>query len=65
MTRVGFESTIPVLERAKMVHASDRATTVTGHNLNTTINSRLLGTYVLRPVYGSILINNNWACGLN
>jgi hypothetical protein len=21
--------------------------------------------YVLRPVYGSILINNNWAYGLN
>jgi hypothetical protein len=30
MPRVGFEPTIPVFERAKTVHASDRAVTVTG-----------------------------------
>jgi hypothetical protein len=30
MPRVGFESTIPVFERAKTVHASDRAATVIG-----------------------------------
>jgi hypothetical protein len=30
MPRVGFESTIPVLERAKTVHALDRAATVIG-----------------------------------
>jgi hypothetical protein len=30
MPRVGFESTIPASERAKTVHASDRAATVTG-----------------------------------
>jgi hypothetical protein len=31
MPRVGFESTIPVFERAKTVHALDRAATVIGH----------------------------------
>jgi hypothetical protein len=30
MPRVGFEHTIPVFERAKAVHASDRAATVSG-----------------------------------
>jgi hypothetical protein len=30
MPRVGFESTIAVFERAKTVHASDRAATVIG-----------------------------------
>jgi hypothetical protein len=30
MFRVGFEPTIPVFERANMVHAKDRAVTVTG-----------------------------------
>jgi hypothetical protein len=30
MPRVGFESTIPVFERAKTVHALDRAATVIG-----------------------------------
>jgi hypothetical protein len=30
MSRVGLEPTIPVLERAKTVHALDRAATVTG-----------------------------------
>jgi hypothetical protein len=30
MPRVGFEPTIPVFERAKMVHTLDRATTVIG-----------------------------------
>jgi hypothetical protein len=30
MPRVGFEPTIPVFERAKMVYALDRATTVIG-----------------------------------
>jgi hypothetical protein len=30
MSRVGFELTIPVFERAKTVHASDRAATVIG-----------------------------------
>jgi hypothetical protein len=30
MPRVGFELTIPVLQRAKMVHALDRAATVIG-----------------------------------
>jgi hypothetical protein len=30
MSRVGFEPTIPVFERAKMVHAVDSAATVIG-----------------------------------
>jgi hypothetical protein len=30
MRRVGFEPTIPVFERAKTVHALDRAATVIG-----------------------------------
>jgi hypothetical protein len=30
MTQVGFEPTIPVFERAKTVHALDRAATVIG-----------------------------------
>jgi hypothetical protein len=30
MPRMGFESTIPTFERAKTVHALDRAATVTG-----------------------------------
>jgi hypothetical protein len=30
MSRVGFETTIPVFERAKKVQASDRAATVIG-----------------------------------
>jgi hypothetical protein len=32
MTRIGFEPTIPVFERAKMVHALDFASTVIGTN---------------------------------
>jgi hypothetical protein len=31
MSRVGFESTIPVFERAKIFHALDRAATVIGN----------------------------------
>jgi hypothetical protein len=34
MPWVGFELTIPVFERAKMVHALDRAATVIGVNFN-------------------------------
>jgi hypothetical protein len=30
MSQVGFEPTIPVFDRAKAVHALDRATTVIG-----------------------------------
>jgi hypothetical protein len=32
MSRVGFEPTTPVFERAKTVHAWDRAATVIGFN---------------------------------
>jgi hypothetical protein len=41
MPRVGFELTIPVIERTKAVHALDRAATVIGTVL---------------PFYGVILI---------
>jgi hypothetical protein len=34
MPRVGFEPTIPVFERAKTVHALDRAATVIGNAFN-------------------------------
>jgi hypothetical protein len=33
MPQVGFESTIPVFERAKTVHALDRSATVIDHKL--------------------------------
>jgi hypothetical protein len=32
MPQVGFESTIPVIERVRAVHALDRAATVIGTN---------------------------------
>jgi hypothetical protein len=35
MPRVGFELTVPTFERAKTVHALDRATTVIGDGLLT------------------------------
>jgi hypothetical protein len=34
MTRVGFEPTTPVFERAKAVHVLDRAVTVIGKRIN-------------------------------
>jgi hypothetical protein len=37
MPRAGFEPTIPASERAKTVHALDRAATVTGWSLNNVI----------------------------
>jgi hypothetical protein len=40
MPRVGFEPTIPVFERAKAVHALDRAATVSGRCITTVIKSR-------------------------
>jgi hypothetical protein len=38
MPQVGFEPTIPVFERAKTVHASDRAATVIGIVFLSSIN---------------------------
>jgi hypothetical protein len=35
MPWVGFEQTIPALERAKTVHALDRAVTVIGYEIDT------------------------------
>jgi hypothetical protein len=34
MPQVAFEPTIPVFERAKTIHALDRAATVIGNSLN-------------------------------
>jgi hypothetical protein len=42
MPRVGFEPTIPVLERMKMVHALDRAATVIGPVLDTVLNLEII-----------------------
>jgi putative intracellular protease/amidase len=39
MPQLGFESTIPVFEREKIVHASDRGATVTDNYTNT-MNAR-------------------------
>jgi hypothetical protein len=39
MPQVGFESTISVFERAKTVHASGRAATVTGIHIHTYIHT--------------------------
>jgi hypothetical protein len=36
MPRVGFETTIPEPDRAKIVHALERAATVIGHNIDIT-----------------------------
>jgi hypothetical protein len=44
MPRVGFEPTIPAIERGKTVHASDRAALVIGEDdivLNSTMRSRV------------------------
>jgi hypothetical protein len=35
MRRVGFEPTVPVFERAKTIHALDRAVTLIGVGLRT------------------------------
>jgi hypothetical protein len=43
MPEVGFKSTIPVFERAKMVHALDRAANVIG----TFTCSRIIISYLL------------------
>jgi hypothetical protein len=48
MPRVGFEATIPVFERAKMVHALDGVATVVGI-------SSLRGLYYLHEVAGILL----------
>jgi hypothetical protein len=34
MLRVGYEPTVPVFERAKTVHALDRAATVIGYGVD-------------------------------
>jgi hypothetical protein len=58
MPRVGFEPTIPVFERAKTVHASDRATTVIGirsiYYRNIETSDRYLNIH--NPCFGRVLI---------
>jgi hypothetical protein len=47
MLRVVFESTTPVFERAKRVHALDRAATVIGEILNRNVKHDLVcGIYI-------------------
>jgi hypothetical protein len=41
MPQVGFERTIPVFERAKTVHALDRAATVIGQKYNIPENNSI------------------------
>jgi hypothetical protein len=58
MPRVGLEPTIPVSERAKTVHALDRAATVIGLialQYNVTVYTSM---YVMMALYG----RNMWIC---
>jgi hypothetical protein len=57
MPRVGFEPTIPVFERAKTVHALDRAATVIGYNFiqDHMISSLLHPTTVFRTLLTNIV----------
>jgi hypothetical protein len=41
MSRVGFEPTIPVFEREKTVHVSDRAATVVGLLTNSSSDTKM------------------------
>jgi hypothetical protein len=56
MPRVGFETTNPVFERAKTVHASDRAATVIGPLLTERYNF-LLFCYIK---YSLFPVRTNW-----
>jgi hypothetical protein len=49
MPSVGFEPTIPAFERAKTVHALDRAVTVMGH-LDLLPRSRMVELYTHSPI---------------
>jgi hypothetical protein len=49
MIRVGFEPTIPVFERAKTVHALDRAVTVIGSEV--CFSEIIVGNTLLLPEY--------------
>jgi hypothetical protein len=55
MPRVGFEPTIPVSEREKMVHALDRASTVIGSifaiNVFARSNTGVVGSNPTRGMY--------------
>jgi hypothetical protein len=46
MPRVGFEPTIPVFERARMVHALDRAATVIRTSLPLRLETVLIGQHI-------------------
>jgi hypothetical protein len=55
MPQVGFEPTIPVFERAKMVHALDRLVTVIGSPLHTSAYFPSIITTIIEDVM-------IWAC---
>jgi hypothetical protein len=46
MPRVGFEPTIPMFERAKTVHALDRAVTVIGSQYYTARHIKLKNNFI-------------------
>jgi hypothetical protein len=53
MPQVGFEPTIPVIERAKTVHALDRAATVIGGSLHlVNVNSQFYFISCFTHTYG-------------
>jgi hypothetical protein len=63
MPRVGFEPTIKVFERVKMVHALDHAATVIVKTVHTYINySKRWKIFSLYAIYICIVyhINNYW-----
>jgi hypothetical protein len=56
MPRVGFEPTVPAFERAKTIHASDRAVTVIGCTHFTFIKNRMKNIYS-RPTSLHSIVN--------
>jgi hypothetical protein len=53
MPRVGFEPMIPVFERAKTVHALDRAATVIGFILYTVKQNKQEEAKVMAEIYAN------------
>jgi hypothetical protein len=59
MPQVGFEPTIPVFERAKMVHALHRAATVIGGNLHlVNVNSQFYFISYFTHIYAQNIYEN-------
>jgi hypothetical protein len=57
MPRMGFEPTIPVFERAKTVHASDRAATVIGH-MSTSVLTNISNPNISQNLFKDGVSNN-------